>query len=382
MKKLFYSCVVVLLVMSCKEQFDPPVTAPVNGYLVVDGIINSGTGSTNIRLSRTVNLADSARMNNERNALVRVEGEDNSSYPLAEVAQGLYSHPQLSLSRNVKYRLYIKTSDGKEYVSDYSRVIPTPPIDSIRWEQPGDLQLYINTHDPLNKTLYYRWEWEETWEFHSAFTTQLEYAYGRPGEITGIKYRFPNQNHDLSKYYCWKHGSSTNLIIGSSAKLSRDSIDLPLHFIPRGSVKLSVLYSIKVKQYAVSREGYDFLQRMKKNTEQTGTLFDAQPSELVGNIHAKNNPNEIVIGFVDVADQQEKRIFIRASEMNNWGYRTGCTELIVPNVLDSILAYSYLMPTSVEEMTPFGDILSYRGSGPTCVDCTLTGTNVRPSFWP
>lgn len=382
MKKLFYSCTAVLLIMSCKEHFEPPVTAPPNGYLVVDGIINSGTGPTNIRLSRTVSLADSARMQNERNALVRVEGEDNSSYLLAEVAQGLYSNSQLSLNKNVKYRLYISTSDGQEYVSDYSRVIPTPPIDSVRWEQPGNLQLYINTHDPLNNTRYYRWEWEETWEFHSAFPTQLEYEYGRPGEITGVKYRFPNQNHDLSKYYCWQHRSSTNLIIGSSAKLSRDSIDLPLHSIERGSQKLSVLYSIKVKQYAVSREGYDFLQRMKKNTEQTGTLFDAQPSELAGNIHARNNPHEIVIGFVEVSDQQEKRIFIRPSQLNNWGYRTNCTELVVPNILDSIRAYSYLMPTSVEEFTITGDILSYRGSGPHCVDCTLTGTNVRPSFWP
>lgn len=382
MKKLFYSCIMMLLVMGCKENFDPPAAPPVNGYLVVDGIINSGTGPTYIRLSRTVALADSARMRNERNALVRVEGEDNSSYPLAEVSQGVYSASQLSLNKQVKYRLYIRTSDGKEYVSDYSRVIPTPPIDNIRWEQPGDLQLYINTHDPSNNIRYYRWEWEETWEFHSAYLSQLEYTYNSFNEITGIGYRFLDQRFDYSIYTCWKTESSSSLLIGSSAKLSRDSIDLPIHSIPRQSQKLSVLYSIKVKQHAVSREGYEFLQRMKKNTEQTGSLFDAQPSELVGNIHATNSPNEIVIGFVEVSDMQEKRIFIRSSELNNWDYRQGCTEITVPNVLDSIRAYSYLMPTAVESQSPLGSILSYKGAMPTCVDCTILGTNVRPPFWP
>ncbi len=57
MKKLFYSCL-VLLGMGCKQRFEPPVTAPVNGYLVVDGFINSGNGTTAIKLSRAIALAD------------------------------------------------------------------------------------------------------------------------------------------------------------------------------------------------------------------------------------------------------------------------------------------------------------------------------------
>lgn len=381
MKKLFYSCI-VLLAIGCKQRFEPPVTPPVNGYLVVDGVINSGAGSTNIRLSRAVALADSARMKNERNAVVRVEGEDNSVFPLAEVSQGLYSIPQMSLNANVKYRLYIKTSDGKEYTSDYSRVIKTPAIDAVRWEQPGNLQLYINTHDPQNNTRYYRWEWEETWEFHSAFTSQLEYTRNSLGEISGIKYKYPDQSHDTTIFICWRTEASTNLLIGSSAKLVKDSIDLPIHSIPQRSQKLSVLYSIKVRQHALSKTGFEFLQRMKKNTEQTGTLFDAQPSELAGNIHAKNNPTEIVIGFVEVSDMQEKRIFIRPSELTNWGYRANCMETEVLNNPDTIRAYSYLTPTNVATYTPTGGIATFYGSDISCVVCTLTGVHSKPPFWP
>ena len=382
MKKLLYCCI-VLLALSCKERFDPPVTPPVNGYLVVDGTINSGTGPTNIRLSRAITLADSTRPRNERNAIVRVEGEDNSQYPLSETAQGLYSSPQLSLNANTKYRLYIRTSEGKEYRSDFSSVIKTPVIDGIRWEQPANgLDIYVNAHDPQNNTRYYRWEWEETWEFHSAFTSQLEYTKNNLGEVTGVKYKYPDQGIDTNIFVCWKTEPSTHILIGSSAKLAKDSIDLPLHFIPRGSQKISVLYSIKVKQNALSKTGYEFLQRMKKNTEQTGTLFDAQPSELIGNIHAVNDPREIVIGYIDVADVHEKRIFIRPSDLVNWGYRTGCMETKVPNIPDSVRAYSYLTPTVVVETSPMGAILSFNGSDIACVVCTLSGVHLKPPFWP
>ncbi|WP_315820035.1 hypothetical protein [Paraflavitalea speifideaquila] len=53
MKKLLYCCI-VLLGLCCKQRFDPPVMTPVNGYLVVEGSINSGSGPTNIKISRAI----------------------------------------------------------------------------------------------------------------------------------------------------------------------------------------------------------------------------------------------------------------------------------------------------------------------------------------
>jgi hypothetical protein len=381
MKKLLYCCI-LLLAFSCKEKYISPYIPPAKGYLVVDGIINSGQGATTIRLSRTIVLADSGRAKNETKALVRVEGENNTSFVLPETAQGTYSINQLILNNNVKYRLYVKTTDGKEYLSDFAKPIKTPPIDNIRWEQPYDLQLYINTHDPQNNTRYYRWEFEETWEFHSAFYTQLKYIKNQFGESVRVDYLYPDQHFDQSIFKCWTGNTSTSLLIGSSAKLSKDSIDLPIHSITHASSKISVLYSIKIKQNALSAQGYEFLQRMKKNTESTGTLFDAQPSELAGNIHSKTAPAEIVIGYIDVADVNEKRIFISPAQLNNWGYRTGCTEIEIPNIQDSVRANSYLMPTSVAKLTLTGDIATFFASQPSCVDCTLSGINVKPSFWP
>jgi hypothetical protein len=381
MKKIIYACIVLLL-FACREKYVPPFAAPGKGYLIVEGVINSGQGPTTVRLSRSVVLADSGRFKSELKAVVRVEGEDNSSYPLTEGTQGFYTAPQLGLNSNMRYRLYIKTTEGKEYVSDFAKPIKTPPIDNIRWEQPRDLTLFINTHDPQNIIRYYKWEYEETWEFHSAYLTQLKYLKEPSGQPYAVDYLYPNQDYNYSIATCWQGGTSTNLLLGSSAKLLRDSIDLPLLVIPHGSWKLSVLYTIKVKQNAVSKEGYEFLQRMKKNTESTGTLFDAQPSELVGNIHCKNDPTEVVLGFMETADVHEKRIWIRSSELTDWGFVQNCSLLVVTNHPDSVKQNANLYPTTVAELTPRGSIATYNAADYYCVDCTLKGTNVKPAFWP
>ncbi len=381
MKKTFYICVAVLL-FACREKYIPPFTAPAKGFLVVEGVVNSGQGATSIKLSRSVPLADSSRVKFETKALVRVEGEDNSSYALTEGVQGTYAAAQLTLKDNVRYRLYIKTSEGKEYLSDFAKPIKTPPIDNIRWEQPQDLTLFINTHDPQNVIRYYKWEYEETWEFHSAYLTQLKYLLDRNNSPYAVDFLYPNQDFNYSIATCWQSEVSNKLLIGSSIKLSKDSIDLPIQVIPHASWKLSVLYTIKVKQNALSKDGYEFLQRMKKNTESTGTLFDAQPSELVGNIHCKTDASEIVVGFVEVADIQEKRIWIRSSELTDWGYGMGCQFREIPNIPDSVRSYAGLAPATMGQQTANGGIATYNATDWLCVDCTLRGTNIRPSFWP
>ena len=181
-------------------------------------------------------------------------------------------------------------------------------------------------------------------------------------------------------YTCWQGENSTSLILGSSKKLSIDSIHKPLIYVEPGSWKLSVLYSLNVKQYALSREEYEFLEKMKRNSEETGSIFGRQPSELKGNIHCIANPNEPVIGFIGIANRQEKRIWINRSDVPDWRYYRTCETYEVP--IDSVEYYSNLTPVSALKWSQQGDILTYFAAQPTCVICTLRGTNVKPSFWP
>ena len=374
----------MLLVAGCKQIYDPQVEAKNIRLLVVEGFLNSGQGPTTIRLSRTINLKDTA-IKPEPGAQVNVEGENGSNFTLNGNANGEYSIAQLILDNNVKYRLHIKTTNGKEYASDFTSVKYTPPIDSITWQREnGGLRLYVNAHDPQNATRFYQWKYEETWEFHSAYYSSLKYIRDNTNRVIGLVYRYPDHSVDTTIYKCWKTANSSAIILGSTEKLTTDVIYLPVHYIEPNSEKLSVLYSLNLKQYALSQGEYLFLQKMKKNTEQVGTLFDPQPSELSGNIHCLTDPNEIVIGYVGITQEQTKRIFIYNNQVNGWNYQTGCFQTIIDNKLDSIAKYGRdLYPTYPFALDALGTILQFYATyTENCVDCTVHGTNQKPAFWP
>jgi hypothetical protein len=123
---------------------------------------------------------------------------------------------------------------------------------------------------------------------------------------------------------------------------------------------------------------------MKKNTEQLGSIFDAQPTELKGNIHCTTNPGEIVIGYIDVTQEQDKRIFISNAEVPDWHYNAGCNTVQIENNPDSILVKGQsLYPTAPAKLDFFGGIVIFYASQPQCVDCVYGGrSNIKPSFWP
>ena len=79
------------------------------------------------------------------------------------------------------------------------------------------------------------------------------------------------------------------------------------------------MYSINVKQYALSHEAYLFFEKIKKNTEQLGSIFDPQPSELQGNIHCITNPAETVVGYVDISEEKVQRNFYQEYESSGLG---------------------------------------------------------------
>jgi hypothetical protein len=384
MKQLLY-CLLILLATGCKEKYDSPVHSPVTGYLVVDGVVNS-VGTASLTLSRTTKF-DNKNIVYETGAAVSVQGQDSSTYILAEKGQGIYSVDNLNLNKGIKYRLRISSSGGENYISDFVTVKNNPPIDSISWKiENRGVQLYINTHDPQNNTRYYQWFYEETWEFHSTYLSYLKYKITTTpnGPVYSAVYRDSTTfSYDPNIVTCWQYNKPTNIFLGSTAKLNKDVVYLPLAFIPPASIELSVLYSINLKQYAWTADGYSFLEKMKKNTEATGSVFDAQPSELKGNIRSVTDANEPVIGFFNICPVQEKRIFISASDVPGWGYNSGCYDVLIPNISDSILKNGTgMIPTVVVKQSPFGGIATFNAAPPECVDCTLRGNNQKPAYWP
>ncbi len=360
-----------ILLAGCKERFEPKILKTDLNLLVVDGFLNNSSETTEIRLSRTSKLNEGTAGIPESNAQLYVEDEaGNIIYYFQETGNGVYIVPGMNLDLNRKYKLKINTSDGKQYASEAITVKQTPPIDSVNWKRKSDgIGIYVNTHDLQNETKYYRWEYTETWEYHANNFSYLYYENGT------IKQREPNQ----FVFYCWQTLNSTNMMLGSSAKLSKDIIaDFPINTIPLNGVQLSVKYSIMVRQFALTKEHFEYLENIKKITEQMGSIFDAQPSQLTGNIHCLSDPTEVVLGYAAASSKSEQRIFIKNADVLPWKYLFYCEPVkLVP--YDSLEFYFTGGFTPIDEPLPPAGI---NGNTTDCVDCTSHGgTNVKPDFW-
>ncbi|HXB45604.1 MAG TPA: DUF4249 domain-containing protein [Puia sp.] len=365
----------LMVITGCKQSYNPPSINANKNYLVVDGFINAGADSTIFTLGRTSNLDSPASPNSELGATLVVQGSGGYSFQLSELGNGRYGASGLNLDLSQNYRLSIATTNGSAYLSDYSAVKSSPPMDSVSWQLiDGGVNIYANTHDPLGNTRYYRWDYVETWENRSHY--ESFYHYDPSTRSIYIGQEVP--------HICWSNDNSTNILIASSAKLTSDIIyRAPLTFIPLNSIKISVEYSILVRQYALTAEEYNYWQTLQSSTEKTGSLFDQQPLQITGNIHCTTNPNELAIGYVGAGSVVEsQRIFINNYQVAPWFYEDGCQEVLVSPDPDSLQFYNSFGFDPVDVKTMGGAIIAYYFSDNHCVDCTLNGgTNIKPGFW-
>lgn len=395
MKRYLYT-LLIISVCSCKVPYQPPVTTTAYNYLVVDGVINSGsnaTDSTLIKLSRTFKISTSPVTNPELHALVSVEDAANNSFLLQDAGKGNYIAGPLGLNSAKQYRLRIKTSDNRVYLSDFVVIKPTPPIDSIGFIATDKLTIYANAHDATNSTRYYRWDYGETWEFRS----QLSSDYISDG--TQLVLRTAAQMYPAQ---CWQSDQSADIVLSTTKQLTQDLVyQAPIVVIPSTSEKISVEYSILLKQYALTEDAYTFWQQTKKNTEQLGSIFDALPSQINGNIHCVTNPSEPVFGYLSITNIQSKRIFINYIDLPRWVtiYPYACGLDDYPNfppiccgrfpcpIPDGFLTFQCiavkdgLVPLGSSEI-PVGIVDGgFSATFKECLDCSLRGTKVKPSFW-
>lgn len=374
---LFLLC---FIICGCKDPFEPEVSPGYKDLLVVEGFINIG-GTTQIRISRSIDLQDSRSVIPEKNASLVITGEDGSQLTGTSTENGSCFLATQTLSIGKKYKLRILLTNGKAYETPYLEGKATPEIDSISFSASDKgFQIFANTHDPANQTRFYTWDYDETWEVRVPFVSSHEYKNDQVVE------RDPSINIQR----CWSGSRSSNILLGSTARLSEDKLTMaPIAYIPGNSAKVAYLYSILVRQYGLRKEAYEYLERMKKNTEQIGGIFDAQPSELKGNLTCVSDPTEQVLGWVSVGTIVEKRIFIsnedKPSYGINWIYNQMCDASVISK--DSLIHYIRSNKFIVNEMYgsayPGGPLIyRYTMTSLDCIDCRLKGSNVKPSFWP
>ena len=378
------SVIIILLLLpyACLEPYAPSIITEDYNILVVDGFL-IGNDTTFIRLGRTAPLSNTESIKAESNATLWIEAEGGIKYPLTEKETGLYVTPPLSLIVSNAYRLHIKTNDGKEYLSEYVKLKSSPPLDSVTWKEElthdNNIEFSIYSHDPENNTRYYLWTYDETWQYVSA----------------GISiYYFENEQilprNDASAIYnCWNTVTWNNMFLNSTVALSEDRVyDFHLYSIPQKSRKLYFAYSVLTRQYAITKEAYEYLTLVKNNSESLGGLFDLLPSQPGGNIASITNPDEPVIGFFDATTVQTKRVsFTRqditgpSSPYEPTGYEDCDTTLVPTADMTSLNLRGKLINEPYYDAVT-SELLGYIVYEDECLDCRMRGgTTKKPDFW-
>jgi hypothetical protein len=382
--------IVVLCVIGCIDPYDPPRVSETGNLIVVEGVVNTTDKIATVRLTHPAVLNSDDGVVPESGATVTIRTSNGKTYDLEESSPGNYEFKNIDIHTGMQCELSVSTRDGGLYQSPMVEMKATPPIDSVYFKYLGDgLEVVVDTHDSENKSTWYQWTYTETWEYTAPFESNFKLVYYN-------QYPVPVYRSIAERIYrCYKTAPSTRINIASTEHLASDRVNGKLLVaIPVANQKTSIRYSIIVKQRAVSREEYDYLTQLQKTTESVGGLFDAQPSQVYGNIKNVSEKGGDAIGYFNGGSYDQKRIFLGFYDLpphllKPLG-RSGCevdTVCTVPprySTLNCVIDLENLSPSALlidevqDGITSFG----FTKATDECADCRSQGGVLqRPDFW-
>lgn len=360
---------------NCIDPYSPPEIKSQEPILIIDGFVNV-SGESRITLTRSQPLTTDTSPNYENNATVWIEDNDGNRKYFVGDEFGNY----ILVSQNFpasEYRLRIITSNTNEYLSDFVSIINTSPIDSVTWRLTDNknVEIMVSTHGENITNGFYRWTFEETWEYRSALNSLYIYNLATRN--------LEPRNENI--YYCWRSALSTNINIESTVRFNENRVsEFSIARFSQSSERFRIKYSILVQQQTLSRDAFSYWRQVKQSNQDLGTIFGPLPAEIRGNIRSLTNSNEPVVGFFSIGNTDTKRIFISNADIP------------IPEFWDTPYKgckYDTLFLAGVPNFqgSPFliggrlyqGDVLvGYAYATDYCIDCRLSGgVNIKPVFW-
>ncbi len=363
---------VILVLMaasgSCITQFIPE-TDEDKTLLVVEGLITDHPEDNTVKLSLSMPLGKRSILKPLKGGTVLVTDDKGERYNFYESSTaGTYKSTMQGIVGR-KYTLRVTTRNvlnNYSYQSLPVEMLPVPPIDSVYYEKVTiadktsempkleGCQIYLDTHDPTNKCKFYRWDYNETWEFRLPFSA-------------------PKNNT------CWISNNSMVINIKNTIVMSEDQVHrFPLRYISNETDRLKVKYSILVNQYSLSQDEFDYWEKLQNVIQDVGGLYDIIPASVPGNIFCVENPTEKVLGYLSVSAKTSKRIFIKdyfSGIVNLYG---GCIEdTLYQSTVPNLGITVWILEQSYPPLPPMFVVTGNKG----CADCTVRGTVIKPAFW-
>ena len=370
---------------SYQEDFEPEV--------VINGHILNGAESE-VYVTHTLPVNSTAEQESLIGAQVTIVGQNGYESSLArfDVEKDCYILDTRTLNTDTQYAVKV-TIDGETYQSDFQPIQTTPDIDEVTYKVLEDgISIHVSTHADKNASRHYMWSYEEVWEFHA----EIDITAYPPGGVIYNPSKYMGAYTPNPYYYCWKSNASSNLYIYDTSPLEENAVkEHELFRVPADDGRISYIYSVRVKQWSLTEQAYDYYRLLKLYTEDSGGLFSPIPAELQGNIRCVSHPDTTGKGYVIASNVTTQRLFVYASELDALNTAYSVCEYSQSGLDAAANDPSGFWKREWQNNVTNGAVIitgNYTGEitansvlyTRSCADCTAQphATNERPDFWP
>lgn len=368
-----------MICSSCVEPFEP-VLEESQEVMVISGMITDRPGRHTLSVSRSSPYT-TPEFQPVEFCVVTATDQDGNMIHYTHEGDGVYAVdvPDSFLEVGDAVSLQVFTPEMQEYRSAYDTILPCPDFDSLYYEiqerETPDpeknvmgIQFYLDMSGSSSDSRNIMWQVDETWEYWaSLFGT---HRWHEDGTV--------EQFRSNPLFNCWKSFPIDRLYTATTRNLSSNEIKgMALNYVSNQTDRLSVTYSLLVKQQSLSREAYDYFQRLNEQAAEAGGLYDIQPSSVKGNLYSVYDPDEVVLGFFHATQLREKQIFVHN---NNY------FEFFIPHISCEYLPLSWIWDGGRKEYPIYiynpGNFQPSMTGPQECFDCRLQGgTTNRPVNW-
>lgn len=299
-----------------------PVSLPIRQTerrLVVEGLITNEPPPYPIKLTYSGNLQSNLLIPEELaiNGAVAFVSDDEGNRARLEqdpLNPAFYwmRDPALRGQPGRRYSLSVQLPDGQQYVSKPELMTPIAalePLDVRYRRQRQDLaqsdvyDIRINTQDPATPGNYYRW---------ASYGYLLRWAGTDP--LSNPPFNAPDPR-GCSVCTCWVPYYGPLGEVLSDALINGNRIANRL--VWSAPVYAIGPHYVEVRQFSLTRDAFQYWQRYEQQSNRTGSLFDAQPASIEGNVRqAGDDTTRLALGYFGASAVSRQRVTIPGDTIN------------------------------------------------------------------
>lgn len=378
--KITFSLILLIAMLcSCIEEYEPEINESAD-LLVIQGSIIREDTLQYVEISRSAPYGDPFKRP-VSDCNVQVIDQNGRVFSFTEQEEGSYTAEidQQFLQYGNKFVLRVTTPNNNIYESVPETILEGSPIDTLYYaNEPYQssseyfsegLQIYADLKAPNENTRNYRWTIEETWEYRSSHVID---AYWDDENDTLI------QEFSIDYYTCWQTMPVSGFYSASTENLlQNEKKRVPLNYVPGEDWRLGVKYCAHVKQFSLGDDAFEYWNKNKVETTETGGLYQTQPSQSKSNIYNIEDPDEIVLGYFWASSYNEDFVFY-SGPFKPLPPNFRCE----PDTIDINHVGVFIFNTYYKVLQDLGDSAMWGTADEGCFDCRLRGGTIhKPDFW-